>query len=219
MESQFEDEVKLEHVQGYLYAQQVIVGSIKGSVGSSQEYAFYELAIKDLPLKSRLIQFVLERLKYNMTLEDSHYQYMEKEADFEQIVNWEPWLLERLAPWLADQFLNVNFSPDNYSAEFYENFSEEEKAKWLAKTEQRFLEIGERLKKAQPAVGNFIWLIARLVGRNQMEVWNFSLEYEKKKHPDYPYHFMNMYWGMWYDLIIFKNKEKLYLLHLGTVIN
>jgi hypothetical protein len=217
MYPQFEEELKIEHIQGYLYVQQLIENAISANAGSMKMYALTELEETSSSFKKTLVDHVLNRLRFNMKLEDRHFDFFYSNAEFLKFEDWEKSLGHKLETWFADGYLKVSFSAENYRS-ITDGLSKEDGANWLERRELEMLKINERIKSTKPCISYFIDLLRQHLGTINIDVWELVVSNEMKRNDDYPWHCMNLYWGMSFNFFLLKNNEKLLLLHLGHVI-
>ncbi|MFK7908720.1 MAG: hypothetical protein AB8B69_26565 [Chitinophagales bacterium] len=77
MYPQFEGEVKIEHLQGYLYVQQLIENSATANAGAMKEYSIYEIEEKadNLDLIDLAISLILDRVKKSTEINETHHTF------------------------------------------------------------------------------------------------------------------------------------------------
>jgi len=217
MYPQFEEELQIEHIQGYLYVQQLIINSINWSQGCINEYSIIEIEDTKKDLKSIVVDLVLNRLKGNTKLEQRHFDFLNKEANFFKLENWKLELEEKLEIWFVDRVINLIEEKSEVEKLMPNSLSNEQKEKRLREREKKIKAINNRFTNEKPCIKSFIKLVRQNLKTQNIEVYEFSIEGKKKENENYLW-YMNLYWGMSFNIFLLKNKEKLILLHLGTVI-
>jgi len=217
MYPQFEEELQIEHIQGYLYVQQLIINSINWSQGCMNEYSIIEIEDTKKDLKSIVVDLVLNRLKGNTKLEQRHFDFLNKEANFFKLENWKLELEEKLEIWFVDRVINLIEEKSEVEKLMPNSLSNEQKEKRLREREKKIKAINNRFTNEKPCIKSFIKLVRQNLKTQNIEVYEFSIEGKKKENENYLW-YMNLYWGMSFNIFLLKNKEKLVLLHLGTVI-
>lgn len=217
MHPQFEETIKIEHLQGYLYSQQAISNTVSFSPGSMYEYAITELDTTQFSgeLKLALSELFLDRLKGNTTITTTEIKSLHQKSTLNQVSNWETTLQKDLEKWFIDAYLYIN-PPRNY----YEKMVN---PTWPTKQKNQFIENGyknlaktnDRLKEHRPASKYFIYLIQLLLNNKDIEVFKFS--FSKSYNKQYA-HYIDLYWGMEFDLFVIRNSQRTLLLHLGDVL-
>jgi hypothetical protein len=188
MEPPFEDNIQLEHLQGYLYAQQSFVNIAHANPGGERWYELMKLEGTDWN-KTQLVQLVLDRLQYSGSIEQRHHDFLETAAIYQTVENWKVKLLEVLFQW----------------------FDEHDKTAYFP-TE----EANKNINRLHPRSRIFIDLLQRFIG-TEVTVSFFWIANESKKSKDYLSHAMNQHWGLNYILVLLEADKSTYLLHLGHI--
>ena len=221
MYPQFEDEIKLEHLQGYLYAQQVIENTALANAGSMRVYSI-NLISEEIEKKDSIelsIHLILSQVSHSPEAKN-YYQFFREKAHFEFLSDWERELKKDLDHWFADKYLSGNAILD-----FYSKYSTAQKG-WTKKQRADYMEKGEkakqaaekRLKEWKPSSSNFIHLIKGFLGVKDLEILKITVPKEVKHNTNYPYREMSFSWGWDFTIFILANKDKKLLLHLGNVL-
>ncbi len=218
MHPQFEDEIKIEHLQGFLYVQQLVKNMLSPSGGSMNEYSITIIEKKQENLNELLVNTILNRLKFNTKIEKKHFDFLMKEARFFPLENWTFELSNKLEEWFVDNHIQLEVTTTETQVPILKSMSIQERTDWLKEYKTRAENINKNFKQYKPCTSSFINLIRNLLGIENIEVFEFHIEYEKKQHKNYLWHYMNMYWGMWFNIFLIKKGETLMLLHLGRII-
>jgi hypothetical protein len=217
MYPQFEEETKIEHLQGYLYSQQAISNTVLFNPGSMYEYAVTELDNKQLTgdLRSDIALYVLNRLKGNMPITATEIAFFQEESHLELLSDWEITLAKKLEKWFIDPYLYLKLPKNHYEKMVQEEWTEAQKERFLKNAYEGLEASNKRLTEHRPASSSFIHIIQLLLGKKDLEVWQFSITNTfDKRYPRY----MDLYWGMQFDLFVIKKGTKHLLLHLGNVL-
>lgn len=217
MYPQFEEEIKIEHLQGYLYSQQAISNMVLLSPGSMYEYAISTLGGEELTgdLRSDIGQIVLNRLKGNMPITATEINFFHEKSRLKLLPTWETTLSKKLDEWFIDSYLHLDLPKNHYEKMVHSEWTTSQKERFLKNAYNNVKQVNQRLKKERPASKYFIYLIQLLLGNENIEVWQFSVtNTSDKRYPRY----MDLYWGMQFDLYLIKKGRKHLLLHLGNVL-
>jgi len=222
MYPQFEGEVKLEHLQGYLYVQQLIENTATANAGAMKEYSMNAIKEdeKNLSLIELAIFLITDKLKYSIEINENHYSFFKEHAVFEFIPEWENKLKEDLNNWFADKYLSAKNISKTYKlcSDNQNNWTEEQKDKYVEKGKIIEQQSDKRLKDWRPNSKYFIDLIKSILNTSELEVLKITVPCEKRSKNGYPFHEMNLTWGWNFDIYIFANKKKKFILHLGNVL-
>jgi len=143
MYPQFEGEVKIEHLQGYLYVQQLIENSATANAGAMKEYSIYEIKEKEdnLDLIDLAISLILNKINNSTEINKTHHIFLKDNAEFYFLKDWEIELKENLNNWFADKYLSAKTI-----FESYKKYSENQKD-WTDKEKENYLEKGRIAEK------------------------------------------------------------------------
>ena len=222
MYPQFEDEIKLDHLQGYLYAQQIIENTATANAGSMKKYSIN--SIDEIMSNEDLIEVgitvILSKIQSSSKITSNSSKFFKENGYFSYLNDWEIELKNDLSNWFADKYLSGKAIIDGYVK--YSN----EQTKWTKKQKEEYIKKGEiaqqeadkRLKEWQPNSSNFINLLKGFLGVEDLKVLKITIPKEMKNKRGYPFHEMEFTWGWNFDLFIISNKTKKLVLHLGNVL-
>ena len=108
MRPQFDTETQIEHLQGYLYVQQVIKNCIYMSEGGEYNYSIYEYFPEIEDVKSFAIDVFLQRLKGNTTIDENSYDWMQKNTSIIEIKGGKSSFKDEIKEYFFDNLLNVS---------------------------------------------------------------------------------------------------------------
>lgn len=191
----FEDEIRLEHLQGYLYVQQIIENTATANAGAMKEYSI-NLISEELEIKNLIelaVSIILNKINQSAGITNVNYKFFKENGQFKFLNNWEIELKEDLNNWFLDKYLSANSILDAYK-----EYSNQQKD-WTKKQREEYLEKGriaeqeseKRLKEWQPNSNNFINLIKGFLGTNELEVLKIIIPKAIKNKSGYPSHEMN----------------------------
>lgn len=222
MYPQFEEEIKLEHLQGYLYAQQIIENTALANAGSMRKYSINLIddEIENEDLIDLAIRLILSKINHSLDVPSNNYKFFKENAHFKFLNDWEKELKKDLNNWFADKYLSGDAILD-----FYTKHSLKQK-KWTKKQREEYMEKGQidkqaskkRLKEWQPNSSNFINLVKGVLGGNELKILKITVPRDVKNKSGYPFHEMSFSWGWDFDVFILSNKNKKLMLHLGNVL-
>ena len=212
-----EIEIKLEHLQGYLYAQQEIENTVLASSGSQKEYSIELIEDTGETSSIRLLAtFILNRIQFNEKVTQAHRDFLVSSLTETHLDDWENQLKPILHNWFADKHLGSKYVQSQgkaYQSKF-EDWSGEQTDKYKQNLAQSTLAAEARIENEQAASARFIGLLKTL---GQPAVYHYTISDSDKKNPLYSPH-MNFTWGWEYDLLIIKSQKGAYLLHLAMVL-
>lgn len=210
----FDEEIKLEHLQGYLYGQQAIKNIATANPGSFMQYSILELDPKPLldnlkwGVAQRIINELAGYLTQNEVQQSTNNLY--KNSRFELLENWEIDLALQLEPWFINSCLHINTPPNYYEKKIDPKWTTAQKEKFIKNGKAATLLANKRLTEIKPASRYFIHLLQLLLG-NKLTVHAF------KNLKNYPRK-MDLHWGMQFNFFLIKNEHRFLLLHLGRVL-
>lgn len=217
MYPQFEEATKIEHLQGYLYSQQAISNMVLFSPGSMYEYAITALKEDQISddLKSDIEQLILSRLNGNIPVTATEINFLQRKSQLSLLSNWQTELPKKLEEWFIDSYLYINTPKNHYEKMVHSEWTAAQKERFLKNAYKNITEANKRLKEQRPASKYFIYLIQLLLGNEAVEVWQFSIkDSSDRRYPRY----IDLYWGMQFDLFVIKQGNTHLFLHLGNVL-
>lgn len=224
MEPQFEGEIKIEHLQGYLYVQQLIENTATANPGSMKEYSidFIGTEIESEDLRKVAASLILNKMQYAIQRNESNLKFIEEYVEFEFLNNWESELREELNNWFADKYLSgINLLNlwKSYS-EKQSDWSEEQKLEYIEKGNISTQKADKRLKEWKSNTKCFVDLLKGLINLQEIKVLKIIVppKSEPRTVNNEIIHNLNVYWGMQFNLFIIADKDKRLFLHLGNIL-
>jgi hypothetical protein len=222
MYPQFEGEVKIEHLQGYLYVQQIIENSATANAGAIKEYSIYEIEEKEnsLDLIDLAIALILDKLNNSIEIDKTHQTFFKENAEFYYIKDWEIELKENLNNWFADKYLSAKVIFESYKkySDSQKDWTDKEKENYLEKGRVAEKETERKLKNWKPNSKYFIDLLKSILGTSDLEILKINVPKDIKNKSGFPFHEMNFTWGWDFDIFMFSTKKKKVILHLGNIL-
>jgi len=222
MYPQFEDEVKIEHLQGYLYVQQLIENSATANAGAMKEYSIYEIKEQtdNLDLIDLAISLILDRVKNSTEINKTHHTFFKENAEFYFLKDWEIELKENLNNWFADKYLSAKVIFESYKkySDSQIDWTNEQRESYLEKGRLAEIESERKLKDWKSNSKYFIDLLKSILGTLDLKILKITVPKDKKNQSGFPFHEMNFTWGWDFDIFILSSKKKKVILHLGNVL-
>ncbi|MDF1697743.1 MAG: hypothetical protein P1U56_17990 [Saprospiraceae bacterium] len=222
MYPQFEDEVKIEHLQGYLYVQQLIENTATSNAGAMKVYSINEInkVAENLEIVDLAISLILDRVKYSVEIKEVHHTFFKENAEFHFLKDWDMELKENLNNWFADKYLSANAIFESFKkySEHHKDWTKEEREKYLKTGKLAEKESERKLREWKSNSRYFIDLLKALFSSLDIEVLKITFPKDKKNERVYPFHEMNSTWGWDFDIFILSSKNKKVILHLGNVL-
>lgn len=224
MYPQFEDEVKLEHLQGYLYVQQLIEGVAMANAGSIRQYSFDEIIENDKLNAKNLKELAISifskgggYLSLNMDIRDQ--LSLEECLNFDWIDDWRTTLENCLYPWFADKYLSAKPIYDFYVAHAakQKRWSKKEREEYLEKGKSEEKRVQKRFQEWNSCTKYFIDLLNRFFGLRDVKILKVNINRSKYANHTF-FREMNFTWGERFDIFIFAVEDRRFILHLGNVL-
>ncbi len=216
MYPQFIHEEKIEHLQGYLYVQQVMANCHVG------QDAIYEYSIYEIPESEQkqgavetFIYLFLKKIYPKNEIKEETYNFFLQNILLVEIPDWEQNIIPKLDKWFIDKYYSKDVIYDilEYKAKTGTTFEMGDYT-YLIDSKLRDLTLSQLRK---PNICSFIELV-RAVGNYKFQAYEIIM-LDKMKHDKlYPSRIIDSCWGMKFNFFIFKNENKFVFLHLGWVL-
>ena len=211
MYPQFDSEQKVEHLQGYLYVQQAVKNFIFPSGGGMYQYAIDEYSPEIEDIKSFIIDIFLQRLSSKSTIDENCYDWMQNNTDVVEIKEGKNILNEELKKWFIDDLFDISKHRTKHIEKYLPNIAEEAKSQFINNINLEYENVQARAN-SYPSVGVFLSLFS---SNSQIFKLKQPNSYQKSPFSD---HYIDLFWGIDFDIYIIRNKFNFYILHFGFVI-
>jgi len=215
-----ERNLKIEHIEGFLYGIQEVENLILSSQGACFEYSIFELNPNfDKSDSELVIETILDRIKFNdeITLQIRHN--FNSNLKEETLENWKIELDGILKKWFIDKHLSTKFIKTS-SIEYmnsFDNWTSDQKLKFTNRYKESEKRTESRINNTRITIKTFIEMLEVFM-KTEFELLRYNLDQVKTQKNLYPYS-MSLYWGMEYELLLLRNSEKKILIHFGKLLN
>ena len=215
-----EKNIKIEHIEGYLYGIQEIDNHVISSQGATNEYSIIRLSNQSELSDSRLIvDLILNRINYYPEVTEQTQIVFESNLVSMQITDWKNELRNNISKWFIDKHIsekNIRESSVKYMNQF-DDWTDEQKAKFTHNFEEAERRAGQRLLNSKQSVEIFINMI-QVFMKSEFQLNKIDLSKVKEKKDHYPRQ-MDFHWGREFDLYHLKNEHENIVLHFGKLLN
>lgn len=222
MEPTFEGNVTLEHLQGYLYAQQALYNFMSPSGGSMNEYSIVKLERKEgESIRQLAARTIVEKIQYNLSNPAQTTSFLEKHIQIKRIPDWSNVLKTTVQKWFIDPFLSaevcVTAGAKHIKAQ--KTWTAEQRKKQFEENVARQKRIDKQVREYQPSGTYFQYLLSALTDYDETDVWRLEISsIPKESYASYPASGMYYYWGITYEIYFLKTSQQVYMLHLGQLL-
>jgi len=215
-----ERNLKIEHIEGFLYGIQEVENLILSSQGACFEYSILELNNNynksDFEL---VIETILDRIKFNDEITQQIRRNFNSNLKEETLKNWKIELYEILKKWFIDKHLSSKYIKTS-SIEYmnsFENWTIEQKSKFTNQYKESERKTEIRINNTRVTIKTFIEMLEVFM-KTKFELIRYNLDQVKSQEDLYPYS-MSLYWGMECEIFLLRNSEQKILLHFGKLLN
>ena len=215
-----EKNIKIEHIEGYLYGIQEIDNHVISSQGATNEYSINRLSNQsDLSDDRLIIDLILNRIKYYPEVTEQTQIVFETNLVTIQIVDWKNGLRNHISKWFIDKHIsekNIRESSVKYMNQF-DDWTDEQKTKFIHNFEEAEKRAKQRLSNSKHSVEIFLSMIEVFM-KSEFKLNKIDLSKVKEKKHNYPRQ-MDFHWGWEFDLFHLKNEHENIVLHFGKLLN
>lgn len=212
--------IKIEHLEGYLYGIQEIENFIVASQGSTREYSISSLQMVDGQSDSQMVESaILDKIQYSEKITYAIQNNFNSKIQSIEIPDWKSELTNSLKGWFIDKHLSersIKIGSVKYMNKF-DDWTEDQIKKFTLAYEERERKTKERLLNQNKSIRVFIDMIEVFMDFN-FSFFKYDLSEVKLQRNHYP-SAMSIFWGMNFDLYFLKNEEKNILLHFGQLLD
>ena len=215
-----ERDIKLEHIEGYLYGVQEIDNHIIASQGATNEYSIYRLEQNnEISDSESIIELIFNKVGHYPDFTDQVKIVFNNKIVIQKISDWKTELRNNLYKWHIDKHLserNIRVGSIKYMNQF-NNWTEVQKENYTMKFEEAERKAKDRLQDSRKSIEILMNLIEVFMKSNfQLNKFDFSKIKESRIH--YPRN-MDFHWGWEFDMYQLKNENENVVIHFGKLLN
>ena len=215
-----ERNVKIEHIEGFLYGIQEIDNHVLFSHGATNEYSILEVnKSANSDDEDLLIDLILDRIKYNNPITSQIRNNFSNNIADELIIDWKKEFKTELKKWFIDKHIsekNIRESSIKYMNQF-DDWTSEQKEKFISNFTASEKRAKDRLQNSNQSLEIFINMIEVFM-KEEFKVTKYTFEKVVENKEFYP-RSMNYFWGLEFDFYHLKNYRENVVLHFGKLLN